>query len=241
MKYKEKLYSRYVTTHINQRKGTINPKEIIRTARGLRQHFKKFINIDKSSKIVDLGCGSGALVWWLSQEGFKNARGIDGSIEQVNLAQHLGIKSVLLGNVFDFLLVEKGFDLIFARDLIEHFDKQSVYDFLVQCNEALLPGGGLVLQIPNADSPYFGRIRYGDFTHEQAFTKSSITQLLRVAGYEDIKIYPWRAMILGPGSFIRNITWRIIEPLIKLPIYIEAGDWNRPVTINMIVTASKRK
>jgi 2-polyprenyl-3-methyl-5-hydroxy-6-metoxy-1,4-benzoquinol methylase len=240
MNYKEELYNNYVTTHINQRKGIIDNSMLVKTADGLRQHFKKFINIDKTSKIVDLGCGSGALVWWLLQEGFSNTKGVDGSIEQVAMAQKLGINTVSLGNVFDFLSKEKNYNVIFARDLIEHFDSQSVFNFLMQSNAALAPGGRLVLQIPNADSPYFGRVRYGDFTHELAFTKSSITQILRATGFENIRIYPWRAMIIGPGSLMRNIAWRIIEPIIKFPIYIEAGDWNRPITINMIVSAEKK-
>jgi cyclopropane fatty-acyl-phospholipid synthase-like methyltransferase len=239
MKYKDELYNQYVTTHINQRKRILDNITLAKTARGLRQHFKQFIKIDKTAKIVDLGCGSGALVWWLLQEGYVNTKGVDGSVEQVALAHKLGINSVCLGNVFDFLDQEENYNIIFARDLIEHFDSQSVYDFILQSNSTLVPGGRLILQVPNAESPYFGRIRYGDFTHEQAFTKSSITQVLRATGYENIKIYPWRTMITGPGSLMRNLAWRIVEPIIKLPIYIEAGDWDRPITINMIVCAEK--
>lgn len=239
MNFREALYKNYVTTHIAHRKGSVDLKMINRYALGFRQHFETFLPADKASRVADLGCGAGGMVWWLRQSGYVNCKGVDGSIEQVELAHHLGIDSVLLGDVFDFLDKEKEYALFFARDLIEHFDRQLVFDFLEKCLDSLKPGGRIVLQVPNAESPYFGRIRYGDFTHELAFSSSSISQLLRAAGYTDIKVYPWRPAVTGLKSFARYCAWRLMEPMLKLPILIESGGRNRIVTMNLIATARK--
>lgn len=241
MSFKDALYKSYVSTHIAHRKGTFDLAKLKRQLPGFRQHFGQLLPTDKNVRIADLGCGSGGLVWWLHQSGFTNSKGVDGSPEQVALAHQLGIDSVVLGDVFEFLENERCHTVLFARDLIEHFEKQSVFVFLEKCFSSLVPGGKLVLQIPNAESPYFGRVRYGDFTHELAFTASSITQLLGAAGYTRIEVFPWRPAVTGPKSLIRYILWRLIEPLLKLPIQIESGGSNRIVTMNLIAVARKPK
>lgn len=238
MNYKYTLYKSYFSTHIAHRKGLLM-SNLKRQARGLKQHFGDFLPTDKNVKIADLGCGSGGLIWWLQQSGYTNAIGVDGSQEQVNIAQQLGIKNVVVGDVFDFLKEGGDYNLLFARDLIEHFEKQVVFDFLGDCLTFLEPGGNIVIQVPNAESPFFGRIRYGDFTHEVAFTPSSVSQLLSALGFVNIKVLPWHPAITDFKSFIRYVGWRLIEPFIKLPILIESGGSNRIVTMNLIIVAQK--
>jgi cyclopropane fatty-acyl-phospholipid synthase-like methyltransferase len=188
--------------------------------------------------IADLGCGSGSLVWWLQKSGYENSRGVDASPQQVDLASQLGIQDIALGDVFTFLDNAQGYSILFARDLIEHFDKQSVIDFMDRSMKALNPGGKLIIQVPNAESPYFGRIRYGDYTHELAFTSSSLSQLLRAVGYVDVTSFPCRPVIMGAKSLIRYLTWRAIEPILKSPVYIESGR-DCIVTSNIITVARK--
>ena len=55
------------------------------------------------------------------------------------------------------------FDIIFARDVIEHFKKDEVLEIFCASYQALKPGGVLIVQVPNGESPFSGRIRYGDF------------------------------------------------------------------------------
>lgn len=241
MNYKEEIYKKYVTTHIANRKGVSSQKKLKKQASIYKSRFLKYLPVDKNSKIIDLGAGSGGLIWWLNQSGFSNCRGIDGSIEQVKEAHRLGIDNIVMGDVFETLKVEKNCELIIACDLIEHFEKQLVYDFLKQSFEALIPGGTLLLQVPNAESPYFGRIRYGDFTHETAFTESSTNQLLNTIGFNQIIIKPWRPVITGPLTLLRYLLWKMIEVIIKFPIQIESGKKNVNVTMNLIVIAKKPK
>ena len=239
MTFKDILYKSYVSTHITHRKGVVDDIRLRRQSIGYQQHFGNHIPDDRSVRIADLGCGYGGLVWWLLQSGFTNVKGVDGSPEQVELANKLGISNVWLGDVFSFLKEERGYSILFARDLIEHFDKQAVFDFLSNCFESLAPGGKLIIQVPNAESPYFGRVRYGDFTHELAFTSSSISQLLAAVGFSEIEVHPWRPVVAGPKSAIRYLIWRLIELFLKLPIQIESGGSNKIVTMNLISVARK--
>jgi hypothetical protein len=62
---------------------------------------------------------------------------------------------------------------------------------------------------PNGDSPFFGAIRYGDFTHALAFTKKSIAQVLAITSFIDIQVYPTGPVICGFLSAGRWILWKI--------------------------------
>ena len=88
------------------------------------------------------------------------------------------------------------------------------------------------MQVPNAESPFFGRIRYGDLTHEIAYCVSSLNQLLRMSGFADVRCFPVRPAGLGFKSCIRFILWRLIEAAMKLCLYSEIGSDGR----NSIVT-----
>ena len=180
------------------------------------------------------------MVWWLNTEGYSDVIGIDISDEQIKIANKLGIKNVHVGDVFEFLnLCNDNFEIIFARDLIEHFTKEQVVDFLDLCKKRLTDNGKVILQVPNAESPYFGRVLYGDITHELAFTQYSATQLLRSRGFSNVSVFPWRPVVGSVKSMIRYIVWRIIEMFMIFPLFVETGGIKHIVTKNIIITASK--
>lgn len=239
MNYKEALYRSYVSTHIAPRKSVEDVRALRARAPGYRQHFGDLLPGDRAAKIADLGCGSGSLVWWMRQSGYTNVHGVDGSREQVELAQANGVDSVVLGDVFEYLKREHEHHTLFARDLIEHFDRQTIFDFLSASYESLVPGGRLILQVPNAEYPFFGRVLYGDFTHETAFTASSMKQVIGAVGFERIIVRPWRPTVQSARSLLRHVLWRLLEPFYKLLMALELGGWNRVVTMNLIVVAEK--
>jgi hypothetical protein len=55
-------------------------------------------------------------------------------------------------------------------------------DFLQLCQKALRPGGKLILQGPNADSPLVGRNLFNDITHFWAYTSVSLKALFGMFG-----------------------------------------------------------
>lgn len=238
MSYKEALYDSYVTGHIAHRKGAADHHALRIQSLIFDRHFGQLLP-ERRQKAADLGCGPGTLVAWLKAQGFTDVAGVDFSHEQVANAHALGIHDVRQGDIFEFLKSNNNFDLLFARDVIEHFDRQTIFDFLNAAYAALRPGGQLILQVPNAQSPYFGRVRYGDFTHELAFTGGSMRQILHAAGFSSVAIHPWRPVGFATKSRLRAIIWRLIEPLLKLPIVVESGARDAIVTMNLIAVAEK--
>ena len=115
------------------------------------------------------------------------------------------------------------------------------YEILTLCYDSLNNQGRLILQAPNAESPYFGRIQYGDFTHEVAFTSSSMHQIMKMIGFNKVACLSSGPIVSGIKSSIRVFAWKVIEQLHKFIIYIEVGSSpiERIVTQNLIVVAAK--
>lgn len=236
----KKLYSQYVSTHTKNIYGDVNVNSITSQFNTWDSYFGEYISANKNINILDVGCGNGGLVYWLQKMGYGNSQGIDISDEQIAIAKELGIKNIEHGDAEIFLEKNKDkFDIIFARDVLEHFPKEKVIPLLENILGALRPGGIFIGQTVNAENWLWGRLRHGDFTHEVAFTSSSIRQVLKVAGFGEIKVHPQRPVIHGVKSLVRSMLWMFWEGLSRLLLIIETGSSVGIFTQNLIVVAKK--
>ena len=88
---------------------------------------------------------------------------------------------------------------------------------------ALRPGGRLILQTPNAESPMVGAVAYGDFTHEWFFTPASLADLLRLSGFEQYEARPSAPYAHGLKSAVRRILWNGVRAGLALWNLVEVG------------------
>ena len=117
MNYRDKFYSRYITSHTKSLYGETSLEEIKKQFLIWDSYFDKLLPKNKNIKILDLGCGDGGFIYWLHKKGFEFAIGIDISEEQVGQARKLGIKKVFQSDAKEFLKNRnEEYDLIFARD-----------------------------------------------------------------------------------------------------------------------------
>lgn len=233
--YRAEFFDLYRTTHVGPRKGEA-------TLEGHRRRFGKWDRVigpwlpaDKSAHIVDCGCGSGGIVAWLLERGYASAVGIDGSPEEVDAACRLGLP-VRQAELIEYLGIHPDtFGLIVLRNVIEHFPKPEIVETLRIARAALAAGGRVFIQVPNAEAPFGARLRYGDFTHEIAFTRSSISQVLRVTGFDDIV-----AGALPPGfRGWRGLLWRTVERLYRVLLYAEVGRTDCILTQDLFAVARR--
>ncbi|MFO1431401.1 MAG: class I SAM-dependent methyltransferase [Candidatus Competibacteraceae bacterium] len=214
-----------------------------RWAKGYDYYLRDWLPAGKEANIVDVACGSGKLLHFFKQRGYTRVTGVDISLEQVNLARQV-IHDVTEANAVDFLESHKNtFDLITGLDIVEHFKKDEVLRFLNACYDALQNGGRLILQTPNAESPWCSYYRYGDFTHETAFTPNLLTYLLRLYGFQDIEAreqgpVPWGYSL---KSTIRFAVWQFIRLMLSIWNLAEIGTVsNRIFTRVFIISAIKK-
>jgi SAM-dependent methyltransferase len=206
--------------------------------RVIREHFPA----DRDSRILDLGCGHGSLVFFARQAGYRYAEGVDRSPEQVAEARRLGIDGVREGDLMETLaaLPEGSQRTIVAFDVIEHFTREELLPFVDAVHRALAPGGQWLIHTPNAESPFFGRIRYGDITHEQAFTVTSLNQLLRASGFASIRCYEDTPIVHGVASAGRWIVWKALRAILRTYLLAETGAAGSGVlSQNMLAVAVK--
>lgn len=239
-RYRRQLYDCYLSTHF----GPIHhpcAATLERERRVWRDYFGRLLPTDRTACIGDLGCGYGSFLYFLRAEGYTNTRGVDLSIQQVELAGKLGIDNVFHGDCREFLAnrpVE--FDCLTAIDLLEHLPKDAVLSLLQDIERSLKPGGLLILRAPNADGPFGAKILYSDFTHELAFTPTSIRQVLAAAGFGCVEIHPEGPRVHGVTSAARWIIWKVICWVLVFYVAVETGRPRGHVfTQNLIATARK--
>jgi len=209
----------------------------------LKQLVCKHFPRDKDAHILELGCGHGALLHVLAQSGFAHVSGVDTSPEQVAAAQRLGINGVEQGDLMTKLRTtgDASLDVVVAFDVIEHFTKPELIPLVDEVRRVLKPGGLWLIHTPNAESPFGGRIRYGDFTHEQAFTCTSLSQLLMASGFQSVRCFEDRPIVHGLKSLIRRGLWAVIRCGLLVYIAVETGglDRNAVFSQNLLAVAIK--
>ena len=133
------------------------------------------------------------------------------------------------------------FDVIFLFDVIEHFTRDELLIFVDKVYRVLKPGSSWIIHVPNGESPFFGSVRYGDLTHEMAFTRTSLGQLLCSSSFRNVSYIEDSPIIHGVRSAARWLLWKIFRSVLRLYIAAETGDTgkNRIFSQNMLAVAIK--
>lgn len=224
-KYRSRIYSNYVESW-DEKNVPQSVDEFQNRWPTMSYVISTFFPIDKSAAILDLGCGHGTLVHYAMQAGYSNVKGVDVSKQQVELACKLGINNVLQGDLMETLksIPPASLDAVITFDVIEHFTKDELIDLVDAIHAVLKSDSCWIIHTPNAQSPFYGTILYGDFTHEQAFTPSSIQQLLKASGFRKFIFSESGPRVHGIKSAVRFIIWKCIKLIYKLILVVESGD-----------------
>ncbi len=147
----------------------------------------------KAKKILDIGCGAGVLGKELKSRQKCYVAGIEYAPEAANKAETV-LDRVYMGDAVKIMpeIQEYSFDTIIMADFLEHIANPE--KILSEVKRILIPGGRLVLSIPNVrhwsviKDLLEGRWEYRDAgildkTHLRFFTWQSILSLLNSTGY----------------------------------------------------------
>jgi ubiquinone biosynthesis O-methyltransferase len=170
-------------------------KELIRV--------KNLIGDKLKGKILDVGCGNGAVAIYLSkQPSVKEVIGIDISSTAVEICRKAARKAknetvkFQEASVTELPFKNQAFDTIYSFEVIEHIIDVSA--MLKECNRVLKKGGFFAMS--TVELNFIKRILVSVFLfekyfsphtpHIRFFTKRSLQQLLEDHGFEVIK-YGW--------------------------------------------------
>ena len=216
MDFKIRFYDTY--------ENDLSPRDLEDYRITYKHYYGNLLPSDLNSRILEIGCGQGAFLYYLASESYENIEGIDISPEQIKKAKKSGFKNVICGDALNFLTERhEAYDCVVAIDLIDHFPKQQAFELLKAIYHSLRPGGRVVMKALNADGPFAARLRYGDFTHEFALTGSSAQQIMRAAGFTEISISGTDPFVHSLPSLVRVIVWKLIKTLLWVYLVAETG------------------
>ncbi len=180
------------TERLLERYNSYSRRPTIRQEAARRPIFRSFqrtlgswLPQDMSARILDIGCGEGALLSFLLGVGYRNLDGFDLSPQNVGICHELGLPWVRQLDALQMgeWACRSRWDVIFALDIIEHLPKQQVADFLEAVRGSLAPGGYVVIQTPNMGSLYGCYHRYYDLSHEFGLTEKTALDLMLLPGF----------------------------------------------------------
>jgi len=118
-------------------------------------------------------------------------------------------------------------DCVVFFDLIEHFKKDELIGLVDAVYRVLKPAGRWIIHTPNAESPFGMRMRYWDLTHELAFTRTSLAQLMLSSDFSKVNCFEDQPVPHGVKSTVRWLLWQCIRNIWWVYVAAETGDTGR--------------
>ena len=238
LQYRDTIYNNYFSTQVNKLKID-HAAMLIQQSHHNHRELIHILPSNKDAKIVDLGCGFGTFVKPAIDAGYKNVSGYDISQEQIKVAHQLGIKNVHCIDIDSFFAKNEKVDVLVGLDIIEHFTKDELMDFLTKAKKCLNPGGKIILRTTNMDAPHTSLFAYGDISHETFLNKSSALQVMSSIGFSDTQVYG--GLIRNQNPFlelVRKIGWWVYVFFKKIVLFCSARTWHNVVfNPNLIIVA----
>lgn len=206
----------------------------------LRRLVETSLPASRELAVADLACGHGDLVAVLRSLGYADVEGVDASGEQVAAAHRAGVDGVACADLRTWLADRVGeFDALFLVDALEHFDPGAALEVLDLAHRALVPGGRLVLHVPNAAGLFGARVQHGDLTHRTSFTDRSLVQACRAAGFARVTCSEDPPAVHGAASLARRVLWTLLSLPARLALAAETGRGGHLLTQNLTAVANR--
>ncbi len=150
-----------------------------------RDFVERFADVDD---IMDIGCGRGEFLQLLKDAG-KSARGVDADAEMAEWCREQGL-DVRHGEGIAALAATAAGSLggVFAAQVVEHLPPGPLVAFLVAAQNALRPGGVIVLETINPASLSALRNYFADLTHAQPLVPQTLAFLVETSGFHDVEV-----------------------------------------------------
>ena len=132
---------------------TTNPMALAEQIEQYKRRWGKYLPTNLESIILDIGCGSGEFLIFLSDFGYINLEGIDISLDQIESAKIHGLKNVFVADAIPFLKqTEKKFDIVFSIATLHYVKdiKNGISSLFKRVDEK----GFLIFNYPNVFSLY---------------------------------------------------------------------------------------
>ena len=158
--------------------GNLNPERV--------SHLKTYL---VGQKILDVGCGGGAYVEFLAQQGLE-VTGVDKYNQFLQIAHEKSRMGIYVqGDITKLPFPDKTFDCTYCFDVLEHVDDQLAIEELARVTTKRL-----ILAVPQEDEimTQFNLtfLHYQDKTHLRNYTDENFRNLILKINCSNILIFP---------------------------------------------------
>ena len=235
---RNKIYDNYLSTN---QFYLSNPLNLDLSFHIFNANYLKFLPVDKTARILDIGCCIGHFLAYVKSKNYNNFLGVDISKEQIDhCKKHVTRKVQLINNLQSFLKENKNsFDFILMNDVIEHIEKEEIIDTLSLVLASLKKNGAVVIRTVNLKNRWGMAVRYIDITHTIGFTEESIKQVMLIAGFRNVSLVSEIHPVYDIKSFIRVFLKRLFEFVYRLEYIASFGAFN-PMLSNMLIAVGKK-
>jgi len=104
---------------------------------------------DKEISILDAGCGTGGLIKFLKNKGYKNIEGFDVSEVAVSLCKSRGINAFIGDIRHTDIITNNKYDVIISNDTMYFYDQMEIHKkIIISFYKVLKENGVLILNLP---------------------------------------------------------------------------------------------
>lgn len=189
----------------------------------------------KKARLLDIGFGSGSLLAWARQKGAE-VEGMEILEELVAAAREQDIPT--WQSLDD--PPNDAFDVITLFDVCEHIPRNDLEKTFRKLSRILVPGGTLIVRVPNCQSPFGWVNQLGDHTHISQLSGPILKRAGEQVGLSCIKVsdaLDERTLSYTPKALIR----RLLQALTLALIRYSWGSKRTPSAANVIVVFTKNQ
>jgi SAM-dependent methyltransferase len=135
-------------------------------------------------RVLDAGCGTGALLERLSQDPEEEVYGVDFSRDALAFSRQRGQSRLVQGDLTALPFASDSFDLVTALDVVEHVERD--VDALREICRVLRPGGVLLVSVPAY--PFLWSSHDTALHHKRRYSAGILGPRLKQAGLSIVKM-----------------------------------------------------
>ncbi|MCX7623095.1 MAG: class I SAM-dependent methyltransferase, partial [Thermomicrobium sp.] len=187
--------------------------------------LRELERLPRSVRILELGCGGGALLRHLAERGFRQLVGLDLARTALGEARRRRTPAFLvLGEAERLPFRDGAFDVVLAADLIEHVDDLEMH--VVEVARVLRVGGCYLVKTPNrplAEAYYrLAGLEDYPFWHPSLLSAGELRSLFARHGFR-VRFVPQPRLTPAqlrkvPTRLLRGLAARV--PVDRLPVFL---------------------
>lgn len=206
-----------------------------------RYNFGKYLERCKS--VLEIGPGAGELVALLNSRRMENIDVFDidrGTVDLIRKKYHT--KNSFYGHSIKSVSRRLGkYDLIILTQVFEHIPAKEYKITLQTLYSHLIPGGNIIITVPNGGNPLSSVERYFDITHFSLFTENSLKQLPQYCGLRKCKakVAAYKIPPVDMVNVLRIIAQKLLHTVIYVLIVVNGGMRCKLLTPNITLVITK--